>query len=86
MNSRRLYYIYVLLLSFCWLYALPGFANNVSYKLDGVSGDEDQFWGVWVNNRTVSDLRRVTDTSDTPFGGVGVEDGDVITFKLMQMD
>jgi hypothetical protein len=55
-------------------------------SIDGVAGTEDQVWGVWVNDRTVSDLRRVTDSSVTPFGGVKVEDGDVITFKLMRMD
>jgi hypothetical protein len=55
-------------------------------SIDGVVGAEDQIWGVWVNDRAVSDLRRVTDESVTPFGGVSVEDGDVITFKLMKMD
>ncbi len=55
-------------------------------SIDGVAGDEGQFWGVWVNDRAVSDLRRVTDFSVTPFGGVKVDDGDVITFKLMQME
>jgi hypothetical protein len=41
---------------------------------------------VRVNDRAVSDLRRVTGSSVTPFVGVKVEDGDTITFKLMQMD
>jgi len=54
--------------------------------IDGVGDAEGQLWAVWVNERAVSDLRRVTDFSVTPFGGVRVEDGDVITFKLMQMD
>lgn len=55
-------------------------------SIDGVDGGEDRVWGVWVNGRTVSDLRRVTDSSVTPFGGVEVQDGDVIAFKLMQTD
>ncbi len=55
-------------------------------SIDGVGDGEGQVWGVWVNERAVSDLRRVTDVSVTPFGGVRVEDGDVITFKLMQME
>lgn len=54
-------------------------------SIDGVGG-YDQVWGVWVNDRAVSDLRRVTQFSVTPFGGVKVEDGDLITFKLMQLD
>ena len=54
--------------------------------IDGVRADEELTWGVWVNNRAVSDLRRVTDFSVTPFGGVKVEDGDVVTFKLMRME
>lgn len=58
---------------------------GVVTSVDGV-GKDDQVWGVWVNDRAVSDLRRVTGFSVTPFGGVKVEDGDVITFKLMQMD
>lgn len=55
-------------------------------SIDGVVGAEDQVWGVWVNDRAVSDLRRVTEFSVTPFGGVRVEDGDFITLKLMKMD
>ncbi len=55
-------------------------------SIDGVGGAEGQVWGVWVNDRAVSDLRRVTDFSVTPFGGVNVEDGDVIAFKLMRME
>ena len=55
-------------------------------SIDNLGREEGQIWGVWVNDRAVSDLRRVTDFSVTPFGGVKVEDGDVITFKLMQMD
>ncbi len=55
-------------------------------SIDGVGDNEGQVWAVWVNDRAVSDLRRVTDFSVTPFGGVRVEDGDVITFKLMQME
>jgi hypothetical protein len=54
--------------------------------IDGVKADEELTWGVWINQRQVSDLRRATDFSVTPFGGVKVEDGDVITFKLMRMD
>lgn len=55
-------------------------------SIDGVGGAEGQVWGVWVNDLAVSDLRRVTDFSVTPFGGVRVEDDDVITFKLMRLD
>jgi hypothetical protein len=55
-------------------------------SIDGVVRQEGQVWAVWVNDRAVSDLRRVTGSSVTPFGGVKVEDGDTITFKLMQMD
>lgn len=55
-------------------------------SIDGVGGSEDQVWASWVNDRAVSDLRRVTDFSVTPFGGVRIEDGDVITFKLMRME
>lgn len=55
-------------------------------SIDGVGDTEGQVWSVWVNDRAVSDLRRVTDLSLTPFGGVRVEDGDVITFKLMRME
>ncbi|PON11115.1 hypothetical protein C2W62_46525 [Candidatus Entotheonella serta] len=55
-------------------------------SIDGVGGEEGHVWGVWVNDRAVSDLRRVTDFSVTPFGSVSVADGDSITFKLMNMD
>ncbi len=55
-------------------------------SIDGVGKDEGQVWAAWVNDRPVSDLRRVTDASVTPFGGVKVEDGDAITFKLMKAD
>jgi hypothetical protein len=55
-------------------------------SIDGVGGMEGQIWGVWVNDHAVSDLRRVTDFSVTQFGGVKVEDEDIITFKLMRME
>lgn len=50
--------------------------------IDGVGGN-GRVWGVWVNGRAVSDLRRVTESSFTPFGGVKIEDGDFVSFKLM---
>ena len=55
-------------------------------SIDGVGGAEDQVWAVWVNDRAVSDLRRVTEFSVTQFGGVRVEDGDIIACKLMRME
>ena len=61
-------------------------SDRLGLSIDGVGSVEGQVWGVWVNDRAVSDLRRVTDFSVTPFGGMKVEDGDVITFKLMRME
>jgi hypothetical protein len=58
----------------------------VVVSVDGVGSAEHQVWGVWVNDRAVSDLRRVVDQSFTPIGGVKVEDGDTNTLKLMRSD
>ncbi len=55
-------------------------------SIGGVGGEEGQVRGVRLNDRAVSDLRRVADFSVTPFGGVKVEDGDVIVLTLMRMD
>jgi hypothetical protein len=55
-------------------------------SIDGVAADDSQFWAIWVNDRTASDLRRVTLGSVTKFGSVRVEDGDVITCKLLRDD
>lgn len=53
-------------------------------SIDGVAADETHFWAIWVNDKTASDLRRVTMGSVTKFGSVRVEDGDVITCKLLR--
>ena len=52
-------------------------------SIDGVGGSQDNVWGIWVNDRAVSDLRRVTDDSFTHVGGVHVDFGDIISLKLM---
>lgn len=55
-------------------------------SIDGVGARAGHAWAVWVNDRAVSDLRRVTDSSVTSVGGEKIEDGDTVTFKLMRRD
>ncbi len=55
-------------------------------SIDGVDAGEDRVWGIWVNERAVSDLRRVVPESVSHIGMARVENGDVTTCRLMQQE